>query len=161
MLVSGEWWSFVTCQASFCASVIVNDLTERSNKAFLQAQPISTHSLPWDSQAFRHLWESMLGWQQMGFVQGLSDLLVNQSPAALPFFSGKDMKCNPYRQCYKASSSDCTSRTKYFEPKHKKQTKNPNKQNPQQNQNASNNTKTKLGDIQNVQLMFALGSLPT
>lgn len=37
----------------------------------------------------------------MGFVQGLSDLPVNQSPATLPFLSGKHTKCNPYRQRYK------------------------------------------------------------
>lgn len=132
----GEWWSFVTSQASFCASVIVNDLEERSNKAFsYSVQPTSTHSLPWGSQGLRHLWESRLEWQQMGFGQGLSDLPVNHgSPATMPCLSGKPMKCNAFRETYEASRSVCTSRKKYSGPKHKNQTKNSNKHNPQQNQ---------------------------
>lgn len=45
VLVSGEWWSFVTSQASFDATVTVNPLKERSNKAFLQGSP-NPHPFP-------------------------------------------------------------------------------------------------------------------
>lgn len=80
----------------------------------------------------------------MGFVQGLSDLLVNQSPATLPFLSGKHMKDRATRLPEVIVPLEQNTLNLNTKTKPKTQiNKTLNK-----TKNTPNNTKIKLGDSQ-------------